>query len=346
MRQQKTTSKIDLVQINQVQYDGELFKEFKTGTAIDGLFSIKGGIPRATNWMLIGDPGVGKSTVALDILSDVKAAGGRVLFISAEMSRVDMYLYVERYPKFGDLDIFFTGEMEEGADSKKAIEDLFQQGWDLVLMDSFIEVQADVKDSTGMSSGQAEKWLLDLMYRHNLGNNETKTYTSFIAIQQVNKGGNFVGSNKLKHMTTGMLEIRFEDVDDYESDRYMLFSKNRRGHVGKKLFFDLSAQGGVKYDTERFQKTEKMKEMRKDELSRIKADGDKFDELFGTTAKKQEQPQQDPIAAHLNRVPAALEKWNSSTEKERTRLRDWANSATRENTRTRRYDKILELMLK
>ena len=68
----------------------------------------------------------------------------------------------------------------------------FDQGWDLVLMDSFIEVQADVKDSTGMTSGQAEKWLLDLMYRHNLGNNSAKTYTSFIAIQQVNKGGNFV----------------------------------------------------------------------------------------------------------------------------------------------------------
>ena len=344
------TQKIDLVQINKVTYDGELFKEFKTGTPIDGLFSIKGGIPRATNWMLIGDPGVGKSTVALDILSDVKASGGRVLFVSAEMSRVDMYLYVERYPKFGDLDIFFTGEMEEGADSKRAIENLFSQGWDLVLMDSFIEVQADIKESTGMSSGQAEKWLLDLMYRHNLGNNETKVYTSFIAIQQVNKGGNFVGSNKLKHMTTGMLEIRFENPDDYESDRFMLFSKNRRGHVGKKLFFDLSAQGGVQYDTERFQKTEKMKEMRKEELERLKVDGEKFDELFGMKAKAPEpvavpETVADPIAEFLGRVPLALERWRELPEKERTRRSDWASAATKDATRQKRYEKLLEELL-
>jgi predicted ATP-dependent serine protease len=344
------TQKIDLVQINKVTYDGELFKEFKTGTPIDGLFSIKGGIPRATNWMLIGDPGVGKSTVALDILSDVKASGGRVLFVSAEMSRVDMYLYVERYPKFGDLDIFFTGEMEEGADSKRAIEGLFSQGWDLVLMDSFIEVQADIKESTGMSSGQAEKWLLDLMYRHNLGNNEAKTYTSFIAIQQVNKGGNFVGSNKLKHMTTGMLEIRFENPDDYESDRFMLFSKNRRGHVGKKLFFDLSAQGGVQYDTERFQKTEKMKEMRKEELERLKVDGEKFDELFGMKAKAPEpvavpEAVADPIAEYLTRVPLALERWKELPEKERKRRSDWATAATKDDTRLKRYGKILEELL-
>lgn len=347
MKQQNL--KIDLVQINQVSYDQELFKEFKTGTAIDGLFSIKGGIPKATNWMLIGDPGVGKSTVAMDVLSDVKAAGGRVLFVSAEMSRVDMFLYVERYPKFGDLDIFFTGELEEGSDSKRAIENLFDQGWDLVLMDSFIEVQADVKDSTGMTSGQAEKWLLDLMYRHNLGNNSTKTYTSFIAIQQVNKGGNFVGSNKLKHMTTGMLEIRFEDIDDYESDRYMLFSKNRRGHVGKKLFFDLSSTGGVQYDTERFQKTEKMKEMRKDELNRLKQDGDKFDELFGTAAKKPQvevAPPADPLVAHLAGTPAALERWNRLTPLEQEKHRNWSNDATHESTRLRRYGKVLEAMLK
>lgn len=354
MRQQPQRKEIELVQINQVEYDQELFKEFKTGTPIDGLFSIKGGIPRATNWMMIGDPGAGKSTIALDILADVKKAGGRVLFLSAEMSRVDMYLYVERYPKFGDLDIFFTGEMEEGADSRRAVEELFDKGWDLVLIDSFIEVQADVKESTGMSSGQAEKWLLDLMYRHNLGNNQTKTYTSFIAIQQVNKGGNFVGSNKLKHMTTGMLEVRFEDPEDFDSDRFMLFSKNRRGFVGKKLFFDLSARGGVQYDTERFQKTEKMKEMRKEELDRLKADGKKFDELFGTRDKladpqpeqpQPEQPAVDPLIQHLSSNPEAMQRWESTTEKERTRLREWAESALRANTKIRRYERIVEILL-
>jgi predicted ATP-dependent serine protease len=166
----------------------------------------------------------------------------------------------------------------------------------------------------------------------------------------VNKGGNFVGSNKLKHMTTGMLEIRFEDLDDYESDRYMLFSKNRRGHVGKKLFFDLSSTGGVQYDTERFQKTEKMKEMRKDELQRLKQDGDKFDELFGTGLKKKEtlgEPAPaDPLVAHISTNPAALQRWNTTPAAEQEKHRKWANDATHESTRQRRYGKVMEAMLK
>ena len=57
-------------------------------------FSIDGGVPKATNWMVVGDPGVGKSTVTLDIIANAKKTGSKVLFISAEMNQVDLYLYV------------------------------------------------------------------------------------------------------------------------------------------------------------------------------------------------------------------------------------------------------------
>lgn len=277
--------KNNLVQINKVVFDPTLFESHITNTPIDGMFSIKGGIPKATNWMVVGDPGVGKSTVTLSIISNVKKNGGRVLFISAEMSRVDMYLYVERYPQFGDVDIFFTGEHLD-LNPKKAIEEILKTGYDLVLIDSFIEVQSTVKESCRMSTGQAEKWLLDLMYLHNMAKNDSKRHTSFLCIQQVTKGGTFVGSNKLKHMTTGMMEIRFEDQDDYESDRYILFSKNRRGHVGKRLFFDLSATGDVQYDTNRFEKAEKLVEMRKTEKEKMKQEDVQFDTLFGLKKKE------------------------------------------------------------
>jgi hypothetical protein len=96
----------------------------------------------------------------------------------------------------------------------------------------------------------------------------------------VNKGGTFVGSNKLKHMTTGMMEIRFVD-ERSQDERYVVFSKNRRGHVGKQMFFDLSAAGDVTYDTERFKKSESLKELKKKEKELIKTQGLEFDKLFG-----------------------------------------------------------------
>jgi predicted ATP-dependent serine protease len=274
------TLNFTLTKINNVNYEKGLFEAHKTDTPLDGLFSVNGGVPKATNWMIVGDPGVGKSTVTLDILSNAKKNGSKVLFISAEMNQVDLFLYVQRYPKFGDLDIFFPQDIEEGQNPKRILEAILDQGWDLILIDSFVELQEIIREECSVTRNSAEKYLLDLMYKHNLGQNSAKRFTSFLNIQQVNKGGVFVGSNKLKHMTTGMMEIRF--VDEHSQDeRYVVFSKNRRGHVGKQMFFDLSAKGDVTYDTERFKKAEGLKELKKREKELIKEQGIGFDKLFG-----------------------------------------------------------------
>jgi DNA repair protein RadA/Sms len=269
-----------LTKISNVEFAKGLFEAHKTDTPLDGLFSIDGGVPKAPNWMVVGDPGVGKSTVTLDIIANAKKSGSKVLFISAEMSPVDLKLYVDRYPKFGDLDIFFPQEIADDESPKAILEEVLGEGYDIVLIDSFIELQATIQEADRMTRNKAEKWLLDMMYQQNLGQNKSKAYTSFLNIQQVNKGGTFVGSNKLKHMTTGMMEIRF--VDQLSQDeRYVVFSKNRRGHVGKQMYFDLSATGDVTYDTERFKKSESMRLLKKKEKELVKKDGLEFDKLFG-----------------------------------------------------------------
>jgi predicted ATP-dependent serine protease len=277
-----------LKQISNVKYEKGLFEAHKTNTPLDGLFSMDGGVPKATNWMIVGDPGVGKSTVALDIIANAKQTGSKVLFISAEMNQVDLYLYVKRYPKFGELDIFFPQEIEDGECPKEVLEEILSEGYDIVLTDSLIELQETIRESSRMTRNSSEKYLLDIMYKHNLGANKAKKFTSFLNIQQVNKGGSFVGSNKLKHMTTGMMEIRF--VDEHTQDeRYVVFSKNRRGHVGKQMYFDLTASGNVTYDTERFKKSESLKELKKAEKEKIKKSGLQFDALFGTEGTEETQ---------------------------------------------------------
>ena len=276
-----------LTQISNVNYEKGLFEAHKTNTPLDGLFSIDGGVPKATNWMVVGDPGVGKSTVTLDIIANAKKTGSKVLFISAEMNQVDLYLYVKRYPKFGELDIFFPQEIEDNECPKQVLEEILNEGYDIVLIDSFVELQETIRESGRMTRNSSEKYLLDLMYKHNLGSNKSKCFTSFLNIQQVGKSGIFVGSNKLKHMTTGMMEIRFVD-ENTQDERYVTFSKNRRGHVGKQMYFDLSAAGNVTYDTERFKKSESLKRLKKAEKEKIKKSGLKFDALFGLDKDKEE----------------------------------------------------------
>ena len=234
---------LELVKMKNQEFNDDLFVPMATGKMVDRLFTANGGVPKATNYMVVGDPGVGKSTVTLDILSDLEAKGHKVLFISAEMTRIDLHGYVKRYPKFGNVDIIFLGEYLDD-DPKAVIEEVLKPGYDVVLIDSFAEAQDAIKESNHMTSTGSEKFLIDTMIRHNLGENDGNINTAFLVIQQVTKNGIFVGSNRLKHNVTGMLEIRFDpDLDA----PYLMFSKNRRGETNKKLYYSLKQNGDVSY---------------------------------------------------------------------------------------------------
>lgn len=264
------------VKMSGLTFDPKLFEPIKTGKPIDTLLSTDGGFPRATNFMMVGDPGVGKSTLAMDILSDLQTSGASVLFISAEMDRIDLYGYVKRYPKFGAIDILFLGEYLD-QNPKLIVEHMLNRGYDIVLIDSFVEVQDTVKEANGMSTGVTEKWLIDQMRKNNAGQNDRKINSSFLVIQQVTKGGNFVGSNKLKHSLSGMAEVRFEA----DGTRYINFVKNRRGEVNRRMFFDLSANGDVKYDTVRYDLDESARKILCIEKDALKSESSSWDVIFG-----------------------------------------------------------------
>jgi predicted ATP-dependent serine protease len=274
--------KIDLIQIADLNYDEAIFKPMKTGHKIDYMFSSEGGIYPATNYMVIGDPGIGKSTQTLDLLAKIKEndPSRKVLFISGEMNQIDMFGYVKRYPSFGRIPtLFLCDYLDENP--KDVIEQTYSQGWDIILIDSFIEVQEAVQSSCGMTRTQAEKWMIDLMITNNKGNNAEKKYTTFLAIQQVTKGGNFVGSNKLKHNTTGMIELRYSS--EFSGDRYAKVTKNRRGFKYEKIYFSLDNTDTVEYDEKRLQRDEEIKNRLEKEKELLLNEEESFNRIFGIT---------------------------------------------------------------
>lgn len=52
------------IRLSDVHYDPSIFVTMPTNTIVDKFFSNKGGIPKATNFIIIGDPGCGKCVVA------------------------------------------------------------------------------------------------------------------------------------------------------------------------------------------------------------------------------------------------------------------------------------------
>lgn len=273
------------VKLKNIHYDPKIFVPMHTGTIVDKFFSNKGGVPRACNFIVVGDPGCGKTTVGLDITCDVQIHNPKlkVLFISGEMNKIDMYEYMERYPKFGEIDILFLSDYVD-ENPKLVIEQMLNEGYDLVLGDSFVEIQDAVKESCFMTSTASEKWLIDLMCAHNEGNNKRKAYTTFLMIQQVTKGGKFVGSNKLKHNTTGMIEIRFAGSStDTTASRYIDFTKNRRGDVNKKLYFSLRQPLNVGYNETKWNMDESSRAKLENEIEELEKEAKQFDELLKIT---------------------------------------------------------------
>ena len=267
---------VKLTMLDDLDINPDLFVPLPTGTVFDKFVSEEGGFLPGSNIMAAGAPGIGKTTVLLDLISNLNQAGKKVLFISAEMNRIDMARYLKRFPQWGQLPILFLSDYEECP--KEAVEKILDEGWDIVLTDSYTEVNDTVKEECGLSRGKVEKWFLNLMSTHNDGLNQMKKHTCFVTILQLSKGGNFVGSNKLKHMTTSMMSLQW-DGSENSGQRYMEFSKNRVGQVNKKLYFSLG--NGVNFDEARYVRDLENDAIVAREKVQLGTESDSFDRIFG-----------------------------------------------------------------
>ena len=229
-----------VTKLNSLDIDPKMLESMPSGLGnMDKFISHEGGVPCASNIMAIGDPGVGKTTVLLDVLAGIQNRGRRVLFISGEMGRKQMYKYTNRFPQFGNVQTLFMSDYLE-YNTKDVVEQILNQGWDCILIDSIAEIIDGVRDDNNWDRKMAESWLVDMCVKMNKGENDRNIFTSFLLIQQVTKSGVFVGSNKLKHLTDAMLEMRRRSEKD-GGGTYMMFSKNRNGESGMEMGYDLGA---------------------------------------------------------------------------------------------------------
>ena len=277
----------DVVKMKDIQFEKGLFENWMTGKIMDELLCSYKGLPKGVNYMVIGDPGVGKTTIILDLLSDLSLYNSaNVLFVSAEMNEIDLAIYVQRFPKFQNLDILFVeGEFEQESHSCKTLERLtaiLDQGWDVVAIDSFYELQGIIKEEENITLKKAESLLLSLMKQQSKGVNDRSVNTTFLTIQQVTKSGAFVGSNRLKHSITAMMELRLENPKNIYSDRYAVFTKHRRGDVGVRLYYDLGATGDVFYNKERYRNDQQIRRLQSNAANSIRNLADQFDLLFNS----------------------------------------------------------------
>jgi predicted ATP-dependent serine protease len=252
--------------------DPNKFKAWRTGTAFDKIASKRNGIMPGTSYIVTGESGAGKTTICTNIAQYLKQNNEDLTagFVSCEMDRDDWEEEVNDNPLLGPLETVFMLKYLEASNYYELLEEALSK-WQFVILDSFEVVIDQLKEVMGWPAKKAESMLINLMRKVASENNST-----IFAIQQYTKGGTFVGSNKIKHMLTGLIYVKF----DKDGERYVYFDKNRRGGhmVGKALYFTKNKQTGLlEFNEKRFNNDEVVSEFSSKEKEKIQLESEDFD---------------------------------------------------------------------
>ena len=271
----------------------EIFKPYRSGKFIDNIISKKIGSMPGTTIVVTGGPSVGKTTVCLDTLHNVTqtylqsipkkeqaAAKQEFVYFSSEMKRIDIQAMTHDSPWMSELLTILMNEYPKNQ-YKALIEKVLTHGYRYVVLDSFQNMVERLVAFCGMTTTGAATFLLNLLEKANTGDTTTGHCTCILLIQQVTKGGVFMGKNGLKHDTTAMLSLYF---DDNNQARYMEFSKNRRnGNVCfKKLYYELNENGEITYDENRWNDDRERENIMKVERDQLTTNRDAFQNMFLT----------------------------------------------------------------
>ena len=187
-----------------------------------------GGLVKGSLVLLGGEPGIGKSTLILQICDKVKG-DGKVLYVSGEESAEQIKLRADRLNIKND-DIMFLGETDIDI-VNQAILDLNPK---LVIIDSIQTMYSEELSAAAGSVSQVREITSQIMRVC-----KSRDITTII-IGHVTKEGNIAGPRVLEHMVDTVLYLEGER---YFSYRVLRGVKNRFGSTNEIGMFEMKEEG-------------------------------------------------------------------------------------------------------
>lgn len=189
-----------------------------------------GGIVPGSLVLIGGDPGIGKSTLLLQVSGALSKQGRRILYVSGEESAAQIKLRAERLGVDGEAEFYLYPETDMGQ-IRKAIDEAQP---DLVVIDSIQTMQQpDVQSAVG-SVAQIRETTADLLQIA-----KTNNITIFI-VGHVTKEGTIAGPKILEHMVDTVL---YFEGDNQRSFRLLRAEKNRFGSTNELGVFEMVQEG-------------------------------------------------------------------------------------------------------
>ena len=207
----------------------EAKETIRTSTGFDELDRVLGGgLVKGSLILLGGEPGIGKSTLILQICNKVKGEG-KVLYVSGEESAEQIKLRADRLG-INNEDILFLGE----TDIDIVNEAIVEVNPKLVIIDSIQTMYSDELTAAAGSESQVREITSQVMRICKSRNITT------IIIGHVTKEGNIAGPRVLEHMVDTVLYLEGER---YFSYRILRGVKNRFGSTNEIGMFEMREEG-------------------------------------------------------------------------------------------------------
>ena len=188
-----------------------------------------GGIVPGSLILLAGDPGIGKSTLVLQLAADISKNNKKVLYVSGEESANQIKLRAERIKGLSEtFDFLATTDLDQ------ILAQTFTETYDLIIVDSIQTMaSANIASAAGTVS-QITNGANALMQ------SAKSTNTAFILIGHVTKEGSLAGPRLLEHLVDTVLHLEGEK---FGAVKFLRSIKNRFGSTNEVGVFEMSDVG-------------------------------------------------------------------------------------------------------
>jgi DNA repair protein RadA/Sms len=196
-------------------------------TEVDRVFG--GGFVTGSVMLIGGDPGIGKSTLVLQIAQRVAEQGLKVLYVTAEESRMQLKLRAER------LGVVSENVLIASETNLDAIRlHLESERPALAIIDSIQMVYRPEIPSAPGSVGQVRECAAELT------SVAKRNDISLMIIGHVTKGGELAGPKTLEHMVDAVF---YFEGDRFQAFRILRAIKNRYGSTFEVGIFEMAGAG-------------------------------------------------------------------------------------------------------
>ena len=187
-----------------------------------------GGLVKGSLVLVGGEPGIGKSTLLMQVCQNVSEKG-KILYVSGEESEMQLKMRAERLSVTGD-NLLILPE----TDIDKALSFVDETECDVCIIDSVQTMFSESVDSSGGSVGQIRDVTMKIMRK------AKESGCAFFIVGHVTKDGNIAGPRMLEHMVDAVL---YFEGDRNQSYRILRGVKNRFGSTNEVGVFEMTGEG-------------------------------------------------------------------------------------------------------